>query len=928
MENKLKLVWENNPDTPLNAQNLSKMIEKYSEGNILFYDKRDGILKFRANTKLSLPVSKTSAFFNYDDTLVSHDSKFYPSTATAITYRIEYDKSIAVESETENIISNGSFQSGLTDWLTELTGTSTISASTEEWIVPSHSAKIEIDNLGNRATLSQTVTFDIDETRPASISFYYKSVGGPLLLSIVGDPTAGSPKYWKSDDQSPHWESLENNALRSFPASAEWTRVEIPKITITGLSTRQIKIKIYSITAGADYYIDHAQIEHKDFCSSYTQDPRQNSVLIYPANILRLDEGLIDLLFVPKNITGDHYLITLKSPGNNALILKLSLNVDHVYCSFSVYDTSSNQPIGTSINLGTIDEVVNLPLRIVASWNKITGISLFVNADFQSQLIPFEPMALAQIIDFEIGGYYTPSTQTYLAEGIFGGLKINLFQGSNTEIADMMALPVNSDENIYQVYENTNNNIPIIPSMIDELEWPIEGSLFLWLCKNLSADECYLSLTLNNTPPLGPYSKLIGGFKTDPSRNIILNTLWDIGHKLDEITTNRIIVTNKETNDIILDVGYDDLGHSAFMAVNEEAHFNDDVTFNSPGITTFNNDATFNDDVHVGSDIDLYAAGYVQIGNIRTSGNIISSTVGDININSVSDSDISLTATGSGEINLTGTNINITKTSAGKIYLDYISVDGNIISTTSGNDLYIQPASGRDLILTSQNKVRIDSPAKIFFNDTYRQNINFDNSSAYGIGYQTTTVYNRSSGAFAWYFGGSHNNTALSSGGCSVGMVLVQPGQTYSGPLVDSGLYAGRVYNAIFNDVAECWAKDTHFNFEYGMVVVQTLSGVRPSKSRAEKGTIGIISNTFGYLLGQAGFKDNLKMSMKVPVAIAGRVKVKVFGNSLNVGDEIVSYKNGMAIKANLFEKIFKRERILGIIDAKITDDLYWVKVQ
>ena len=53
---KLKLAWEDNPDTPLSASNLSKNVIHYNDKNLLYVDNdnfienSDGKLKFRANS--------------------------------------------------------------------------------------------------------------------------------------------------------------------------------------------------------------------------------------------------------------------------------------------------------------------------------------------------------------------------------------------------------------------------------------------------------------------------------------------------------------------------------------------------------------------------------------------------------------------------------------------------------------------------------------------------------------------------------------------------------------------------------------------------------------------------------------------------------------------------------------------------------------
>lgn len=115
--------------------------------------------------------------------------------------------------------------------------------------------------------------------------------------------------------------------------------------------------------------------------------------------------------------------------------------------------------------------------------------------------------------------------------------------------------------------------------------------------------------------------------------------------------------------------------------------------------------------------------------------------------------------------------------------------------------------------------------------------------------------------------------------------------------------YATRVYNAVYNDLAEfIYAEEES---QPGDVLCWNEEGVKKSDKRARKDVIGVHSDTFGYALGADNKED------KVPIGLAGRVKVRLAGK-VKKGDELVSYKDGKAIKANLFERVFKRSTIIG----------------
>ena len=147
-----------------------------------------------------------------------------------------------------------------------------------------------------------------------------------------------------------------------------------------------------------------------------------------------------------------------------------------------------------------------------------------------------------------------------------------------------------------------------------------------------------------------------------------------------------------------------------------------------------------------------------------------------------------------------------------------------------------------------------------------------------------------------------------------------------SGLVVDGDFAAEQIWNATYNDLAECWLKDEYADVKYGQVIVQTEHGARPSIKRAERATVGVSSYSFGYILGSKDFNKDLSKSKKIPIAISGRAKVQYVG-SVRLGDEMVSFKYGNAIKANIFEKIFMRERLIGRVDSVVDNLFCWIKV-
>jgi len=105
-------------------------------------------------------------------------------------------------------------------------------------------------------------------------------------------------------------------------------------------------------------------------------------------------------------------------------------------------------------------------------------------------------------------------------------------------------------------------------------------------------------------------------------------------------------------------------------------------------------------------------------------------------------------------------------------------------------------------------------------------------------------------------------------------------------------LYATRVYNAVYNDLAEFMDKDKNDNASPGDVLVQTENGLVKSFKIADKAVVGVYSDSYGYALGASDIEN------KYPVGLCGVLFVKV-REELEIGNLLVSGENGFAIKSN-----------------------------
>ena len=100
-----------------------------------------------------------------------------------------------------------------------------------------------------------------------------------------------------------------------------------------------------------------------------------------------------------------------------------------------------------------------------------------------------------------------------------------------------------------------------------------------------------------------------------------------------------------------------------------------------------------------------------------------------------------------------------------------------------------------------------------------------------------------------------------------------------AGHLTAAGdIHAARVYNAVYNDVAELYEKkDASEILNPGDVIVLDPDTGKYTKSQEEDSllVVGVYSDSYGTLLGGTGFMDEDSKNY-IPVGISGRVRVKV----------------------------------------------------
>lgn len=117
--------------------------------------------------------------------------------------------------------------------------------------------------------------------------------------------------------------------------------------------------------------------------------------------------------------------------------------------------------------------------------------------------------------------------------------------------------------------------------------------------------------------------------------------------------------------------------------------------------------------------------------------------------------------------------------------------------------------------------------------------------------------------------------------------------------------YATRVYNAVWNDIADFITVEDDTVIEFGKVYVKDKSGHRRSMKYAEPGALGVASDTYGFGVGEKQGKK------QVPIAIGGFVLAYV-DKDYPSGTPLTCTTGGYLSKANVLVRLFHPECILG----------------
>lgn len=145
------------------------------------------------------------------------------------------------------------------------------------------------------------------------------------------------------------------------------------------------------------------------------------------------------------------------------------------------------------------------------------------------------------------------------------------------------------------------------------------------------------------------------------------------------------------------------------------------------------------------------------------------------------------------------------------------------------------------------------------------------------------------------------------------------------------GLYATKVYGAVWNDYAECRAQKEEI--EPGYCVASGDDGKVYKTNEKFQACDGIVSDTFGFSIGETD-------SCKTPLAVAGRVLAYAENpEELHSGDTVCAGPNGKIVKMTREEIREWPDRIVGIVSeiptyetwgtgGVLVDGRIWIKVK
>ena len=270
-------------------------------------------------------------------------------------------------------------------------------------------------------------------------------------------------------------------------------------------------------------------------------------------------------------------------------------------------------------------------------------------------------------------------------------------------------------------------------------------------------------------------------------------------------------------------------------------------------------------------------SGTLQAGNISTAGNLTvtgTATLGNLAVT---------TSANISSANITAANIGTLTTTA--ITTGGATTAGTLtgVWTITGNSA----SGGASALILNQGGIYIANAGSGNLYGIRCDNYMWANGDAVSF---SGTYSNSNVGLYLPTYSGNVGNAATASGTQFIGTKITTGANTTAGTITGNWtLTTGSKLNATYADLAERFEAD----IEYDAGTVVQIGGTKEITAvqyELSEDVFGVISDTAGYLMNATAGSDKTHP----PVAVSGRVKVKVIG-AVKKGDRLVSAGKGIA---------------------------------
>lgn len=511
-------------------------------------------------------------------------------------------------------------------------------------------------------------------------------------------------------------------------------------------------------------------------------------------------------------------------------------------------------------------------------------IASYMNFQYEESNPPHKEGTILTIRDFALGD--STNTQIVVKRGTVIGL-VNTIEKNGYKILSENDHYRMFDVGLEDVYITTNDMDDNPANPVDN--WGVDKEWFIYLCDKMddsllkgSQDDYggggQILVSTNRPYPFGEIPgqegvmynekavRKIGGFKSDSLGKIISESIWDISQRHSVVRANDYYIFDEYAKD--------SLDFDRF--INRKLRLSDLDSHSAP--------------LEIKNNLRVY-----KVGSTNDAMSI------DVDTNTVTIPNITATVLLLNTINSANGFISSLKTTT-----SIIPVVTSNTSFEKENAWLSVKATGSDTFTTKSSGVSIGYGGEKSMNAMH---LTYTGDDIAHIGTGTVSINNISSyDAIAI----NHNTSTVKiSGSLQIGTtgLISQHGSapTFTGTEIlgyDGYFYANRVYNAVWNDLAEYFLSDEDPRF--GNVYYISDGGkIKSSTKRAQTSVIGVASDTPGFLL-KSEYQDK-----GIPIALAGSVNVWV-KRKIRSGSELVSDADGFASPATLFERIFKRGAIIG----------------